>query len=257
MGVGRFADAIAIYEELVKALPANQGLRMNLGMAQHLAGRDKDAVQTLGSETDPRAQAMCGVSYMRLGDAAKAADFLERAVRSRARASVHQAPELQGVAQAVRGVKSARARARRATVEVRLTQRAAGQERRQRRRKVGVTDERTTTIVVLADRVHTGANKASDAGVRVGCPETVKADAPPSVGCTVGADVVVPQQRNRRRRQATGRARRKANTHVAERAAVELIVELDLSRQRTAEVDRALTKRSAEVDRCRDRKSVV
>ena len=55
---------------------------MNLGMAQHLAGRDKDAVQTLGSETDPRAQAMCGVSYMRLGDAPKAADFLERAVRA-------------------------------------------------------------------------------------------------------------------------------------------------------------------------------
>ena len=58
MGAGRFADAIAIYEELVKALPASQGLRMNLGMAQHLAGRDKDAVQTLGTETDPRAQAI-------------------------------------------------------------------------------------------------------------------------------------------------------------------------------------------------------
>ena len=82
MGAGRFADAIAIYIDLLKAMPANQGLRMNLGMAQHLAGRDKDAVATLGSQNDPRAMAMCGVSYMRLGDAGKAADYLERAVRA-------------------------------------------------------------------------------------------------------------------------------------------------------------------------------
>ena len=38
MGAGRFADAIAIYIDLLKAMPANQGLRMNLGMAQHLGG---------------------------------------------------------------------------------------------------------------------------------------------------------------------------------------------------------------------------
>src|SRR6266550_3421475 len=40
---GRFADAIPLYEELVKALPGNPGLRLNLGIAEHMAGRDREA----------------------------------------------------------------------------------------------------------------------------------------------------------------------------------------------------------------------
>lgn len=82
MSAGRFAEAIPIYQDLVKAMPANQGLRLNLGMAQHMAGKDDDAVNTLGTLADPRAVAMCGVSYMRLGNAEKAAEYLERAVRA-------------------------------------------------------------------------------------------------------------------------------------------------------------------------------
>ena len=82
MGAGKFAEAITIYEDLVKAMPTNQGLRLNLGMAQHMAGRDREAVATLGTQKDPRSLAMCGVSYMRLGDASKAADYLESAVRA-------------------------------------------------------------------------------------------------------------------------------------------------------------------------------
>ncbi len=47
MAQGRFADAVSIYEQLVKALPANPGLRLNLGLALHMAGRDKDAIPHL------------------------------------------------------------------------------------------------------------------------------------------------------------------------------------------------------------------
>jgi predicted Zn-dependent protease len=83
---GRYADAIPLYEELVKALPDNPGLRLNLGIAEHMAGRDQQAVVTLGEvlRTEPGngpALAMSGASYLRLGDAAKAIGFLERAHR--------------------------------------------------------------------------------------------------------------------------------------------------------------------------------
>ena len=83
---GRFADAIPLYEELVKALPGNPGLRLNLGIAEHMAGRDREAAPTLGEvlRVEPNhgpALAMCGASYLRLGDPAKAVGFLERASR--------------------------------------------------------------------------------------------------------------------------------------------------------------------------------
>jgi predicted Zn-dependent protease len=83
---GRYADAIPLYEELVKALPGNPGLRLNLGTAEHMAGRDREAATTLGEvlRVQPNhgpALAMCGASYLRLGDPAKAVSFLERARR--------------------------------------------------------------------------------------------------------------------------------------------------------------------------------
>src|SRR5439155_6529110 len=75
-----------LYEDLVKALPANPGLRLNLGIAEHMAGRDREAAATLGEvlRVEPNngpALAMCGASYLRLGDPAKAFGFLERAWR--------------------------------------------------------------------------------------------------------------------------------------------------------------------------------
>src|SRR5262245_51724619 len=83
---GRYADAIPLYEELVKALPGNPGLRLNLGIAEHMAGRDREAAATLGEvlRVEPNhgaALAMSGASYLRLGDPAKAAGYLERAWR--------------------------------------------------------------------------------------------------------------------------------------------------------------------------------
>lgn len=86
MAQGKFAEAASIYQDLTKAMPANTGLRMNLGMAQHMAGRDQEAVATfeplLKTQSTPPALAMCGISYLRLGNASKAVDYLERAVKS-------------------------------------------------------------------------------------------------------------------------------------------------------------------------------
>jgi tetratricopeptide (TPR) repeat protein len=80
----RYTDAIPVYEESVRALPGNPGLRLNLGIAEHMAGRDREAAPTLGEvlRVEPNhgpALAMCGASYLRLGDPAKAVGFLERA----------------------------------------------------------------------------------------------------------------------------------------------------------------------------------
>src|SRR5689334_14504172 len=44
MSEGRFADAIPIYQQLVRAVPGNMGLVLNLGLAQEMAGRPADAV---------------------------------------------------------------------------------------------------------------------------------------------------------------------------------------------------------------------
>src|SRR5215470_14455945 len=67
---GRYADAIPLYKELVKALPGNPGLRLNLGIAEHMAGRDREAAATLGEvlRVEPNhgpALAMSGASYLR------------------------------------------------------------------------------------------------------------------------------------------------------------------------------------------------
>ncbi len=44
MGEGRFADAIPLYEQLVKAVPGNSGLILNLGLAEEMAGHPDKAV---------------------------------------------------------------------------------------------------------------------------------------------------------------------------------------------------------------------
>jgi len=44
MGEGRFADAIPLYEQLVKAVPGNSGLILNLGLAEEMAGHPDRAV---------------------------------------------------------------------------------------------------------------------------------------------------------------------------------------------------------------------
>ncbi|MBM3758402.1 MAG: tetratricopeptide repeat protein, partial [Acidobacteria bacterium] len=82
----RFDDAIRLYRELIAAQPANPGWKLNLGVAQHMAEHDKEAVATLGEVLRIKpdhgpALVMSGGSYIRLGQPARAVDLLERAAR--------------------------------------------------------------------------------------------------------------------------------------------------------------------------------
>jgi tetratricopeptide (TPR) repeat protein len=47
MVAGKYADAVPIYQRIAKALPANAGIQLNLGLALHFAGRERDAVPHL------------------------------------------------------------------------------------------------------------------------------------------------------------------------------------------------------------------
>jgi predicted Zn-dependent protease len=44
MAAGRYADAVPVYQALVRARPGNPGLLLNLGMALHLSGQDQEAI---------------------------------------------------------------------------------------------------------------------------------------------------------------------------------------------------------------------
>src|SRR5579884_3338266 len=44
MASHRFEDAIPIYRELVKSAPGNPGLLFNLGLAEHMAGRESESI---------------------------------------------------------------------------------------------------------------------------------------------------------------------------------------------------------------------
>ena len=82
MAQGRFADAAALYEALTKAVPANPGLLLNLGMARHMAGEDAAAIAPLEAslrlQPSPPALLFLGASYLRTGQAAKAVAPLKR-----------------------------------------------------------------------------------------------------------------------------------------------------------------------------------
>ena len=47
MAEGRFGDAIPLYRELNQAVPNNPGLKLNLGMALHMAGKKREAIPEL------------------------------------------------------------------------------------------------------------------------------------------------------------------------------------------------------------------
>jgi tetratricopeptide (TPR) repeat protein len=47
MAAGQYAEAVKIYAELARALPDDAGILMNLGMAQSMAGRPRDAIAPL------------------------------------------------------------------------------------------------------------------------------------------------------------------------------------------------------------------
>jgi tetratricopeptide (TPR) repeat protein len=85
MAAGRYAEATFLYRDLVKAVPGNAGLQLNLGMALHLAGQDEEALPQLQAahrllpESQPAALFL-GLTNLYLGRPADAVPPLEKAV---------------------------------------------------------------------------------------------------------------------------------------------------------------------------------
>jgi tetratricopeptide (TPR) repeat protein len=85
MGEGRFAEAVPIYEALTRALPANPGLRLNLGLALQMSGRHADAIPEFERVLKAEPSALpalisLGVAHLELNQPAKAIPPLEKAV---------------------------------------------------------------------------------------------------------------------------------------------------------------------------------
>jgi predicted Zn-dependent protease len=86
MAAGRAAEAVPIYRELVKSIPNNPGLILNLGLALDMAGNKQAAVREYQAvlKLDPNhypALLLLGTAYLDLGQPAKAIDPLERLLK--------------------------------------------------------------------------------------------------------------------------------------------------------------------------------
>jgi len=86
MAAGRYAEAAAVYHELVRAIPGNAGLLVNLGMALHLSGKDQEAIPPFEAalRLDPvslPANLFLGAANLRLGRGEAAVAPLQKAVR--------------------------------------------------------------------------------------------------------------------------------------------------------------------------------
>jgi len=84
---GKAEEAIPIYRELVRALPNNPGLMMNLGLALDMAGHKREAVREFEKvlKLDPRhvpALLFLGTGYVELGEPAKAVDPLKKVLKA-------------------------------------------------------------------------------------------------------------------------------------------------------------------------------
>ncbi len=85
---GRFDDAARLYRELLKAVPDEAGLLMNLGMALAMGGHESEAVAPLERALALKpdllpARLFLGSSYLALGQPEKAIDPLKRAAAAR------------------------------------------------------------------------------------------------------------------------------------------------------------------------------
>lgn len=77
MAEGNFNQAISLYRELNEALPNNPGLKLDLGMALHMAGKKREAIPELQQavKLDPQmapAWLFLGTTRLQLGDTAAA-----------------------------------------------------------------------------------------------------------------------------------------------------------------------------------------
>ncbi|HVQ29273.1 MAG TPA: tetratricopeptide repeat protein, partial [Vicinamibacteria bacterium] len=85
MAAGRFTEAAGLYAEIVRALPGEPGMLLNLGMALALSGRAQEAVPHLQAALKLRpdllpASLFLGSAYMELGQPARAVDPLQTVV---------------------------------------------------------------------------------------------------------------------------------------------------------------------------------
>jgi tetratricopeptide (TPR) repeat protein len=85
MAEGRFEQAIPLYRELNKAVPNNPGLKLNLGMALHLAGKKREAIPELEQAVrlDPQmapAWLFLGTTRLQLGETVAAVKALRTAL---------------------------------------------------------------------------------------------------------------------------------------------------------------------------------
>ena len=82
MAEGKFVQAIPLYRELIQAVPNNPGLMLNLGMALHMAGKEREAIPELEAATklDPTlapAWLFLGAARLQLGEATAAVKALK------------------------------------------------------------------------------------------------------------------------------------------------------------------------------------
>ena len=85
MAAGKYDEAAAVYADLARTLPTDAGILMNLGMAQSLAGRPREAVKSLERAVQLKpslhpAWLFLGTAYLDVGDAAGAVRPLVKAV---------------------------------------------------------------------------------------------------------------------------------------------------------------------------------
>src|SRR5882762_10491822 len=82
MADGRFAEAVPLYRELNRAVPDNPGLLLNLGMALHMAGDERNSIPQLEAavKLDPKlapAWLFLGAARLQLGKAPAAVEALK------------------------------------------------------------------------------------------------------------------------------------------------------------------------------------
>ncbi len=85
MAAGRFDEAAALYAEIVRALPSEPGMLLNLGMALSMAGRPREAIPHLEAALRLRpelipASLFLGAARMELGQASRAVEPLRKVV---------------------------------------------------------------------------------------------------------------------------------------------------------------------------------
>jgi tetratricopeptide (TPR) repeat protein len=86
MAAGRYTEAVALYERMVKVLPNEPGAKLNLALALDAASRPSEAIRNLeqikaAEAGNPRFWFLLGIEYQKIEQPAKAVEPLERAVQ--------------------------------------------------------------------------------------------------------------------------------------------------------------------------------